>query len=240
MNIIITGASKGIGYATALEIATQGSHKIIAIARNKANLKKLANKCKKLNPLSEIYTLSIDLNKNIYSTVLRSFIKKNFSSNKKINVDILINNAGTLINKNFESLTNKNWIDIFNVNVFAVSGIIRTVLPFMGIGKKSHIINIGGMGGFQGAEKFTGLSAYSASKAALACLSECLAVEFMKKNIAVNCLALGAVQTTMLTKAFPGYNAPMAPNEIAKFIADFACNGHNFMNGKVLPVSFRS
>jgi len=75
------------------------------------------------------------------------------------------------------------------------------------------------MGGFQGSSKFPGLSAYSASKAALANLTECLAEELKDSGISVNCLALGAVQTEMLATAFPGYQAPVAKEDMGKFVA---------------------
>jgi NAD(P)-dependent dehydrogenase (short-subunit alcohol dehydrogenase family) len=93
------------------------------------------------------------------------------------------------------------------------------------------------MGGFQGSVKFTGLSYYSASKAAISCLSECLAEEFKGSGVSVNCIALGAVQTEMLGEAFPGYKAPVGATEIAPFISYFALNCHKFMNGKVIPVA---
>jgi NAD(P)-dependent dehydrogenase (short-subunit alcohol dehydrogenase family) len=93
------------------------------------------------------------------------------------------------------------------------------------------------MGGYQGSSKYRGLSVYSASKAALSCLSECLAVELSEPGISVNCLALGSVQTEMFENAFPGYKAPLKANEIAGFISYFAVNGNKFFNGKVLPVA---
>jgi 3-oxoacyl-[acyl-carrier protein] reductase len=89
----------------------------------------------------------------------------------------------------------------------------------------------------QGSVKFSGLSAYSSSKAALVCVTECLAEELREKNISINCLALGAVQTEMLNEAFPGYKAPVSPSEMAGFIADFCLNAHKFINGKIIPVS---
>jgi NAD(P)-dependent dehydrogenase (short-subunit alcohol dehydrogenase family) len=93
------------------------------------------------------------------------------------------------------------------------------------------------MGGFQGSVKFIGLSCYSASKAAIACLTECLASEFSESGIAVNCLALGSVSTEMLKEAFPGYKAPLSSKEMGEFIAYFAMNGNKFFNGKILPVA---
>jgi short-subunit dehydrogenase len=93
------------------------------------------------------------------------------------------------------------------------------------------------MGGFQGSAKFPGLSYYSASKAALACISECLAGELKELEIIVNCLAPGSVQTEMLEDAFPGYKAPVSAREMGKFIGDFALTGNRFFNGKIIPVA---
>jgi NAD(P)-dependent dehydrogenase (short-subunit alcohol dehydrogenase family) len=101
----------------------------------------------------------------------------------------------------------------------------------------SHIVNISSMGGFQGSSKYRGLSIYSASKAALSCLSECLAVELSETGISINCLALGSVQTEMFENAFPGFKAPLWPKEMAEFISYFAVNGNKYFNGKVLPVA---
>ena len=98
-------------------------------------------------------------------------------------------------------------------------------------------MNIGSMGGFQGSSKFPGLAAYSASKAALANLTECLAEEWKEAGIACNCLALGAVQTEMLAAAFPGFQAPVTSTQMGEMIAWFVKQGHQFFNGKVLPVS---
>ena len=93
------------------------------------------------------------------------------------------------------------------------------------------------MGGVQGSAKFTGLSAYSSSKAALAVLTECLAEELKPFKISVNCLALGAVQTKMLANAFPDFSTSMTPESMASYILDFLVNGNKYFNGKVLPVA---
>jgi len=112
---------------------------------------------------------------------------------------------------------------------------IRQLFPTMPQG--SHIVNIGSMGGYQGSVKFPGLAAYSASKAGLHALTECLAVEFAEHKIYINCLAIGSAQTEMLEKAFPNYESPIAAFEMGKYIADFALTGHKFFNGKILPVA---
>jgi NAD(P)-dependent dehydrogenase (short-subunit alcohol dehydrogenase family) len=152
-------------------------------------------------------------------------------------IDVLVNNAGLLINKPFKDLTIEDWKLQFAVNLFGMTRLIKLLLPLMGGLKETHIVNLGSMGGFQGSKKFTGLSAYSASKAAVANLTECLAYEFSADNIRVNCLALGAVDTEMLKQAFPGYRAPVTSYEMAEFIKSFCKTGHKLFNGKVLPVS---
>jgi short-subunit dehydrogenase len=93
------------------------------------------------------------------------------------------------------------------------------------------------MGGFQGSMKFAGLSAYSTSKAALCSFTELFSEEYKETQLAMNCLCLGAVQTEMLQEAFPGYEAPTTPDQMAAFIVDFALNGNRFFKGKILPVS---
>ena len=155
----------------------------------------------------------------------------------KKSLDVLINNAGELVNKPFEKITEKELHSVYNTNVFAPYQLIQETLPLLNKKTKSHIVNISSIGGYQGSAKFAGLSAYSSSKAALCGLTECLAEEFKNKNIVINCLALGAVQTEMLNKAFPGYKAPVTAKQMAYFICDFALNGQKYFNGKIIPVT---
>jgi NAD(P)-dependent dehydrogenase (short-subunit alcohol dehydrogenase family) len=126
---------------------------------------------------------------------------------------------------------------MWEANVMGVVKMVQAVLPLMGGAGHPHIVNIGSMGGFQGTAKFPGLAAYSASKAAVANLTECLAEELKEQNIKVNCLALGAVNTEMLHEAFPGYVAPVSAVAMAQYIASFALTGQYIMNGKIVPVS---
>jgi len=226
MNIIITGASRGIGYDTALQLAQDPDHQILVLSRNEEKLAQLAA----ASPHQNIDYLAYDLSR----PNKEALAKKTESWDS---VDVLINNAGLLRNKPFAKLTDKDWWEIFEVNLFGITRLIRLLLPKLARKNGAHILNMGSMGGVQGSSKFTGLSAYSASKAALANLTECLAEELKEDNIAVNCLALGAVQTEMLAEAFPGYQAPVESNQMGEMVAWFALQGKAFFNGKVLPVS---
>jgi NAD(P)-dependent dehydrogenase (short-subunit alcohol dehydrogenase family) len=230
MNIIITGASSGVGFEAVIELLTTGQHKIIALARSQDKLERLAEICLGLNPEAVIYPIVFDIVHDDYAD-LQQFINTNFDGR----VDLLINNAGALINKPFVELLESDVVEMLQSNYLGHVRIIQSLYQFMPAG--SHILNIGSMGGYQGSSKFAGLSAYSASKAALHTLTECLAQEFAEKGIAVNCLALGSAQTEMLEKAFPGYQSPIMAFEMGKYIADFALTGHKFFNGKVLPVA---
>ena len=94
-------------------------------------------------------------------------------------VDILIHNAGKLINKPFEELTEEDFWEVYKVNVFGVAQFTRQLLPFME--KGAHVVSISSMGGIQGSLKFSGLAAYSSSKGALITLLELLAEEYKEQ-----------------------------------------------------------
>lgn len=227
MFVVVTGASKGIGLEIVKQFLVDEENTVLAVSRSTKELTELS----KHYP-NNLITVFGDLNKTPTQKRILKIIK-----DKKKPLDILINNAGTIVNKPFEKITAKELSYIYTVNVFSPFLLIQTLLPLMGKKSKAHIVNISSMGGVQGSSKFPGLSGYSSSKAALAGLTECLAEEFKEKNISVNCLALGAVQTEMLAKAFPGYKAPLQPKQMANLIIDFAVTGHQYFNGKIIPVS---
>jgi NAD(P)-dependent dehydrogenase (short-subunit alcohol dehydrogenase family) len=230
MNIVITGASSGVGFEAVIELILSGKHKVIALARSQDKLTRLAEICAGLNPDGTLYPIAFDIVHDDYDG-LQQFIISNFDRQ----VDVLVNNAGVLINKPFAELLETDFVEMLQSNFIGHVRIIQSLQKFMPAG--SHIVNIGSMGGYQGSVKFPGLAAYSASKAALHTLTECLAQEFAEQGIKVNCLALGSAQTEMLEKAFPGYQSPVMAFEMGKYIADFALTGHKLFNGKILPVA---
>ncbi len=223
-NIIITGASRGIGYDAALQLARQG-HRVLALSRNEESLKALKEEAG-----GNLDILPYDLLNPDEEALLEKVMPMG-------RVDVLANNAGYLLKKPFEDINTNDWDRAFGVNFFGPARLIQILQPFLEKSGEAHILNISSMGGFQGSAKFPGLLGYSASKAAIANLTECLAEEWKEKNVACNCLCLGAVQTEMLAEAFPGLQAPVSSEKMGSFIAYFAAEGHHFFNGKVLPVS---
>lgn len=219
-NIIITGTSRGIGYELALQFAAAG-HQVLAISRKTPQA---------LIEHQNISCLSVDLSDESEIQKVENFLSETWK-----NVDILIHNAGSLVFKPFVETSQKDFENIYKVNVFGVANLTRACLPYLQ--KGSHVVTISSIGGIQGSLKFAGLSAYSSSKGAVITLSELLAEEYKEKGISFNVLALGAVQTEMLEEAFPGYQAPISATEMANYIFDFALTGNKYYNGKVLQVS---
>lgn len=220
-NIIVTGTSRGIGFQL-VSILSKMGHNVLALSRNE-------------NPVlaadfKNVHCFSFDITKDEMHEKVVKYVTKNWDQ-----VDLLINNAGTLLNKNFMDSSNIDFELVYKVNVFGVAAITRSILPFMN--KDSHVLNISSMGGVQGSVKFPGLAIYSSSKGALISLTELLAEEFKENGPSFNVLALGAVQTEMLAEAFPDYKAPVSAREMASYIANFGLNGHKFYNGKIMQVS---
>lgn len=229
MNIVVTGAGSGLGFEIVLEFIRKPEHKVVAVSRNSEKLKRLLEIAKGLNPDCTLIPVSFDL-ANDPIALLEDFVLKSLGT-----VDILINNAGQLVNKPFMKTTEEELAGMLDVNVISHFKLSKALVPFMIRG--GHIVNIGSMGGVQGSVKFPGLAAYSASKAALHVLTECMALELAEYHIKVNCLALGSVQTEMLEEAFPGYKSPVMAFEMGEYVAGFALNAAKFYNGKVIPLS---
>lgn len=232
MVILITGASRGIGAALARTVTASG-HTALLVSRNKNKLEDLVGECNKTAGEKLAYPIPFDL------TDLADLEDEFFSRVKGItlSLDALVNNAGQLICKPFTQTGAGEAKALFEANFFAPAQLTRICLPLMKDSELKHVVNISSMAGFQGASKFSGLSYYSASKAALGSLSECLAQELKEEGVSVNALAIGSVQTEMLAQAFPGLKAPLEPSEMADFMKWFVLEGCKYFNGKVLPVS---
>ena len=218
-NIIITGTSSGIGFEL-VNIFSKKNHRVLALSRDNSKLRELK--------LDGVDAIDFDLNHNDYRKI-NEFLKK------AEKIDILINNAGYLVNKPFKETTLEDFQMVYSTNVFSVAMLIKNTIDFMESG--SNVLNISSIGGIQGSLKFPGLSAYSSSKGALNILTEMLAEEYKERGIHFNSLALGSVQTKMLEKAFPNFTASTSALEMAEYIYNFSTNGYKLMNGKVVSVS---
>ncbi len=219
--VVITGTSRGIGFELAQLFANAG-HEVISLSRKVNSIEALER--------NSILAISTDLTDDASINHATKAILEKWDR-----IDILIHNAGMLVNKPFQELTSVDFKNCYAVNVFGVAALTQQLLP--ALHKDSHVVAISSMGGIQGSAKFPGLAAYSSAKAAVITLFELLAEEYKENGPSFNTLALGAVQTEMLEEAFPGYKAPLTANQMADYIMNFALTGHQFYNGKVMQVS---
>ena len=217
--LVITGASRGIGNAL-VQLASAYGYHVYALSRNISSIKKTA----------QVHPIEIDISDENTLSVFLDQLQK-----EEVKIDVLINNAGVLINKPFAETTAEDFELLYRVNVFGLASLTRMLIPQ--IDPKGHVVNISSIGGIDGSSKFPGLAAYSSSKGAVNILTELLAEEYKVTGPAFNSLALGAVQTEMLALAFPGFQAPVTAEEIADYILKFALEGQQFFNGKIIPVS---
>ena len=214
----ITGASRGIGFATTVKFLSEG-WEVVVLTRAVEKLDAL-----KMDYPDRLHICKLDL------------MQLDGVQLPNLPVDILINNAGALVNKPLSEVSLADLQKSYGVNVFGPYLLIQKLLPKFT--EKAHVVNISSVGGIQGSVKFAGLSAYSSAKGAINVLTECLQTEFEQNTQwSFNALALGAVQTEMLNEAFPGLQAPLQPEQLSPFIFAFATTAHHVMRGKVLPVS---
>ena len=217
-NIVITGASRGIGFAMTQAFLEAG-HRVVALSRNAAPLEALNH--------PNCFVVAVDL------SLEQEVIEAGALITQELNhIDALIHNAGKLINKPFKDIELQEVKEVYAVNVFGPMMLTKQLLPCMD--HQTHVVSISSMGGVNGTAKFPGLSAYSSSKGALTIWSEVMAEEHKDNGPKFNTLALGAVQTEMLSEAFPDYQAPMTAGQMAKYIVNFALEGHHIFNGKTL------
>jgi NAD(P)-dependent dehydrogenase (short-subunit alcohol dehydrogenase family) len=221
--VVVTGAGRGVGFETALALATEQEVEVLAVSRD-------VSAWSTASMPQRVRSLKADVStEEGRGEVVRAIGDRSLAA--------LVNNAGALLKRTLGEWQTSELDHLFAVNARSPLMLTQALLPALGRGPSAHVVNISSMGGFQGSIKFPGLAGYSASKAALACITECLAEELKDTTIRCNCLCLGAVDTAMLREAFPAYQAQVTPKSMGSFIAQFVLNGHKLLNGKVLPVS---
>ena len=236
-NVLITGASKGIGKSTALLFAKKGYNVVINFNTDFDGAQMAARECESFG----VSAIAIEGDISISDQVLKIVQV----AEKEIgNIDILVNNAGISLQKLFQDTSEEEWDKIFNVNVKGAYLFSKYLLPHMIKQKSGCIINVSSIWGKVGASCEV---CYSASKAALIGMTKALAKEVGPSGIRVNCVAPGVVKTQM-TECFSkealeelkedislGYIA--SPEEIAKSIVFLASDDASYITGQVLGVN---
>ena len=183
--IIITGATGGIGNELVKKfILLKG--KVLATGTNEEKLKKL----KKEYP--DVETLKFDISKH---SEIENFIEQ--ASSKIEGLDILVNNAGITLDNLSLRMKNEEWQKVIDINLSSTFYICKYGIKKMLKNKFGRIINITSIVGHTGN---IGQVNYTASKAGIIAMSKSLAIEYAKKNITINCVSPGFIQTAMTDK----------------------------------------
>ncbi|HEY6659435.1 MAG TPA: SDR family oxidoreductase [Nitrososphaeraceae archaeon] len=185
--VIVTGASSGIGYATALELSKAGA-KVAAGARRVEKLETLKNEVQKHG--GEIIVKNLDVTKKEDCDSFINLVTKTWN-----HIDILINNAGIMPLSFFKNLKISEWEQMIDVNLKGVLYCTAAVIPFMITKKSGHIVNISSVAG---RIVFPAGSVYCATKHAVTAFSEGLRQELSQRyNIKVTCIEPGVVSTEL-------------------------------------------
>lgn len=236
--VLITGASSGIGAATAIHLAHLGASLSIS-GRNIDNLNKVAAQCGKSKPFIVTGELiNEDDVKNIVDSTIKHYGK----------LDILVNNAGCLENGSIENTSLEQYDRVFNLNVRSLYQLTAMAVPHL-IKTKGNIVNVSSVAGLK---SFPGALAYCMSKAAVDQLTRCVAVELASKQVRVNAVNPGVIITNLHRSS--GMSEEQLKNffehskethalgrtgdvtEVAKTIAFLASEDASFITGATLPV----
>jgi len=221
--VIVTGASSGIGRATAEAFARAGA--LVAI---------FARSAEKLNEIAHSFgekMLAVSGDVSDADAIERLFAE---TESRFGDCDVLVNNAGMIDPKPMVDTTPDAWDRMFAVNVRGAFLASRRALPSMIAKRSGAIVNVSSISGVVGPEKFPGWVSYCASKAAVISMTEALAVEISKSGVRVNCVSPGSVDTKMWEEASGGAPASMTPEEIADAILFLASIRSRPMNGQNL------
>lgn len=186
MIILVTGASRGIGREIAKNLAKQGNIVIANYNNSEEQAKNL------LEESENIHIYKADVSKRNEVKQMIEYILNKF---KKI--DVLINNAGISSYKMFTDITDEDWSNIMNTNLYSAFCVTQEVLPNMIHNKNGSIINISSIWGLVGSSCET---AYSVSKAGIDAMTKSLAKELGPSNIRINSIAPGIIDTDMNKK----------------------------------------
>ena len=231
---LVTGASRGIGKAIAMELARNKVNIILNYNKNEKEAEEVVNEIKKLGV--DAVAVKADISKFEECSAMMDFIKKKFEW-----LDIVVNNAGALSDKTLKNMTKEQWDFVMNINLDGTFNVTKNALPL--IRENGRVINISSIVGISG--NF-GQTNYAASKAGIIGFTKSLAKELGKRKITVNAVAPGFIDTQM-TKSIPFIRRKIImamiplgraglPEDIANLVAFLASEKSSYITGEVICV----
>ena len=225
---IVTGAGRGIGRATALALARQGSQVVLA-ARTAVELQETARIIHQQGGVAEPVVTDVGRESDVDELFERC--RARFGP-----VSLLVNNAGTLDRALLPDLTATQLDGTWSANTRGAFLCARAAFRQMAPAGGGCIVNIASLSGTPGVEKFPGLAAYVVAKFGIVGLTEVLAVEGKPFKIRAVALSPGAVDTTLLARAVPGLKPGMTPEQAARLILFLASDAASALNGLNIPI----
>ena len=231
---LVTGASKGIGKAISLELARNNANVVVNYYSDEKEAVKVVEEVKKIG--SDGIAVKADISKFDECTAMMEVVKKKFGR-----IDILVNNAGATVDKTLWNMTKEQWDIVINVNLNGIFNVTKNALSL--IGKGGRIISISSIVAFNGN---AGQVNYAASKAGIIGFTKSLAKEIGKREITVNAIAPGYIETDM-TKNIPFLRKKLmmamipldrvgTPKDVANLVVFLASDKAGYITGEVIRI----
>lgn len=221
--VVITGAGRGIGRATALQFAQAGA-RVVLFSRTSEPVEETAAEIVRQG--GSALTIVGDVAREEDVSGLFQQVRQHFGR-----VDVLVNCAGIVAVRPFVAMDIATWDQVLNINLRGTFLCCQEAFRMMVEQQQGVIINLSSLSGVKGVEKFPGLSAYNVSKSGVASLTEILAVEGKPHNIRVCAVSPGAVDTEMLRQAAPHLKATMTPDDLAAILLFLADDSGKMFSG---------
>ena len=233
---LVTGASRGIGRAIALELAREGAKVAVNYQSNEAKAQEVAAEIKKLGTACMLVKANLAEPKEARAMVRR--VAEEFT-----HLDILVNNAGITRDKLLPKMTDEDWLEVIQTNLSAMFFCTSAAIPFMTAQSYGRIVNISSMNGQVGA---VGQANYSASKGGIIAFTRTAALELAKSGITVNAVAPGFTETDMFAKVPAALQTQIKariplgrfaqPEEIARAVIYLVSDG-DYITGQQINVN---
>ena len=240
--VLITGASSGIGAATAKRFGALGAS-LVLTGRNLENLQKVAGECKLPENTPSPHIVTGELTNECDTKAILDSAIKHFGK-----LDVLVNNAGIIESGTIETTSLEQYDRVMNINVRSIYHLTMLATPFL-IASKGNIVNVSSVNGVRA---FAGVLSYCLSKASVDQFTKCVALELAAKQVRVNCVNPGVTVTNLhkrsgmneeqysqfltRTKETHALGRPGDANEVAATITFLASDDASNITGVSIPV----